>query len=134
MNQKKLYITWGALFALCAGFGFIQEPEGLLKAIMVLLAAGFFVVPGILVWKGERRDAQLVRDLSIGSLGLTLVALLVNFLSVQSSQVVGDVMYGILVIVSSPMVCSQYWVVSMFCWAFLMIWAVTKLKNKKSEA
>ncbi len=129
MNQKKLYIAWGVLFVLCAGFGFIQGAEGLLKAIMVLLAAAFFVVPGILVWKGDRQDVQMVRNLSIASLVLTLVALLINFVSVQSSQAAGDVMYGILVIVSSPMICSQYWAVSMFCWAFLMIWAIKKLKK-----
>ena len=53
MTEKKLYMLWGVLFILCAALGFIPEPEGLLKALLVLVSILFFV--GVLTW---HQDAQ----------------------------------------------------------------------------
>ena len=129
MKKKTLYILWAALFALCAGLGFVFEPGEGMKALMFLASAAFFVVPAWLVWKGDRRDARMVRTLSIASLALTALMLVINLLSVQSRPLVGDVMYAILVVVSAPMACSRHWALSMFCWACLMICAMKKLKK-----
>ena len=35
-----------------------------------------------------------------------------------------------IIIVSTPMICGQYWVLSLFLWACLMIWAQKLLKKK----
>jgi hypothetical protein len=43
---------------------------------------------------------------------------------------VGNLLHILLIIVSAPMVCGQYWVLSLFLWACLMIWAQKLLKKK----
>lgn len=133
MNKKLLFALWGGLFALCAGLGFIPEPEGVLKGLMVTVSIAFFV-PGLLLIRlstrtGDRHTLTLIRNLSAASLGLTVVLLIANFLSVSASETVGNILHSILVIVSSPMICGQYWVLSLFFWAYLMI-AATELKKK----
>ena len=99
---------------------------------MVLLSLVFFVPGGLLLWRGDRQAVRLVRNLSMISLSATLVCLIVNLLSVQNSRVVGDVLYGVLVVVSAPMVCSQFWGLSLFLWACLMVTAISKLKKTKN--
>ncbi|MBO5953743.1 MAG: hypothetical protein J6Q53_06480 [Oscillospiraceae bacterium] len=135
MRDNKQYLIWGVLFILCAGLGFIPEPEGLIKAIMVLVSFLFFVPPGWLLYRavrsGNRQGLCCLRNLSAISLGLTLVLLVVNFLSVGASEAVGNYLYGLLVIFSAPMVCSQFWAVSLFLWACLMMTALTFLREKK---
>lgn len=137
MKNKTLYALWGGLFILCAGLGFIPEPQGAGKTLMTLLAVLFFLPGGLLLYKagrdGDRGALQLVRNLSALSLGLTLVLLVANFLSALGSSVLGDVLYGMLVIVSSPMVCSGYWVLSLFLWACLLMTSLSQLKKGKTE-
>ena len=128
MDKRTLLVIWSILFALCALLGFIPAPEGFLKFLLVLCSLGFFVPPALLVWKGGRESVKLVRNLSVSSLAVTLAAILLNILSVNFSEAAGTVLYGILVVVSTPMVCSGYWALSLFAWAFLMIWAGRKCK------
>lgn len=134
MNQKYLFALWGGLFALCAGLGFIPEPAGILKGLMVVLAVACFV-PGFLLLrsasrKKDRRTVALVRNLAAASLIVTVVLLVLNFLSVLTSETLGTVLYYVLIIVSAPMVCGQYWVLSLFLWACLMLAAGAELKKK----
>lgn len=129
MRNKTLYAAWAVLFALCAGLGFIPEPQGFGKAVLVILSLAFFVPPFLLLRQGSRNTRVLVRNLSALSLGLTLALLVLNFLSVQLPVAVGDMLYGMLVMVSSPMVCSQFWALSLFLWACLLFTAVSKLKQ-----
>lgn len=134
MKDKHLYMAWGGLFVLCAALGFIPEPEGLLKAVMVLLAALFFLPAAVLLYRGirheDRKTVCRVRNLSALSLGLTLLVLIANFLSVMAPETVGNLLYYLLIVVSSPMVCSQYWAVSLFIWACLLFTAITKMPKK----
>lgn len=134
MNQKYLFALWGGLFALCAALGFIPEPDGALKILMMLLSLAFFV-PGALLLRhshrtGDRLTPLLVRNLSAASLILTAILIIANFLSVLASTFWGNVLYSILVIVSSPMICSGYWALSLFLWASLMITAARQAKAK----
>ena len=129
MNQKILFPLWGGLFCLCAGLGFIPEPEGLLKAIMVMLSVGFFV-PGFLLLDCGNRQTLLVRNLAALSLAMTLLLLIGNFLSVMGTPVLGDILHYMLIIISAPMVCGQYWFLSLFLWACLFFTARSKLKQK----
>lgn len=125
MSNKTLYLIWGGLFIFCGLLGFIPEPAGLVKALMVLSSVVFFVPGGLLLYSGKKegdfRTIGIVRNLSLISLGVTLLLLVLNFLSGHASNAVGDFLYGLLVFLSSPMICSQYWFLSLFLWACLLM-------------
>lgn len=131
MNRKTLFALWGGLYALCAGLGFIPAPAGVLKALLAVLAVAFFVPPLMIVYgKSNRHDLQLVRNLAAWWLVLTTALLVINFMSATAPVHLGDLLYAVLVIVSSPMICGQYWVLSLFGWAFVMFAAMAQLKKK----
>ena len=125
MKSQFLYALWGALFILCAGLGFIPEPAGVLRVLLTGLSILFFLPPAVLVWKGRReKDRQtlmLVRNLSIVSLSLSVLLIIANFLTVFRSELLGDILHGVLVVVSSPMICSGHWAMSLFFRACLLI-------------
>ena len=125
MNHKRLYFVWGGLFILCGLLGFIPEPAGLGKWLLVALSVGFFVPGWVLLYRGKRK---LIRNLSLLSLLVTLLLLVLNFMSGRASEAAGDFLYGLLVFLSAPMVCSQYWIISLFLWACLLM---SGLKSKK---
>ena len=121
MNKKLLYMLWAGLFVLCAGLGFIPEPEGLSKSALTIISLVFFLPPAWLLYRGDMSDAKLVCNLSALSLGLTLILLVLNFLTALQSDFLGQVLHYTLVIVSSPMICSGHWAMSLFLWACLLI-------------
>lgn len=125
MKSQFLYALWGALFILCAGLGFIPEPAGVLRVLLTGLSILFFLPPALLVWKGRRKKDRmalsLVRNLSIASLSLSVLLIIANFLTVFRSELLGDILHGVLVVVSSPMICSGHWAMSLFFWACLLI-------------
>ena len=125
MKNRFLYALWGALFILCAGLGFIPESDGALTLLRTGLSILFFLPPALLIWKArqERNRAALllVRNLSIASLSLSVALIIANFLTVFRSQLLGDILHGVLVVVSSPMICGGHWAMSLFLWACLLI-------------
>ena len=125
MRNRFLYALWGALFILCAGLGFIPESDGGLKFLRTGLSILFFLPPALLIWKArqERNRAPLllVRNLSIASLSLSVALIIANFLTVFRSELLGDILHGALVVISSPMICSGNWAMSLFFWACLLI-------------
>lgn len=121
MNKKLLYMLWAGLFVLCAGLGFIPEPEGAFKIALTCISLVFFLPPAWLLYRGDVSDAKLVCNLSALSLGLTLILLILNFLTALQSDFLGQVLHYTLVIVSSPMICSGHWAMSLFLWACLLI-------------
>ena len=125
MNYRFLYALWGALFILCAGLGFIPEPAGAVKVLLTALSILFFLPPAALLWKArqakDRAALSLVRGLSIASLSLSVGLIIANFLTAFRSELLGDILYGVLVVVSSPMICSGHWAMSLFFWACLLI-------------
>ena len=132
MKKQDLYITWGVLYALCVGLSCIPSPTGVVAGLCVIAALGFFVPPALLLhWAIPRKRWQTVRqirNISLLSLVLTLGVLVLNFLSVGAGDGVGQLLYGILILVSCPMICVQAWVVSLFLWACLLM---TTLMCKK---
>ena len=126
MNKKLLYTLWGGLFILCAGLGFIPEPEGTLQFILTAASVLFFLPPAMLLHRADAADAKLIRNLSSLSLGLTLVLLVLNFLTALRSEFLGQVLHYTLVIVSSPMICSGHWALSLFLWACLLMASLGK--------
>lgn len=136
MKQSFLYALWGALFILCAGLGFVPAPGSALRILMTLLSVAFFI-PGALLLKQARRSknpaaAIVVRNLSMASLVLSALLIVANFLSAMAGAWLGSFLHILLVIVSSPMVCSGFWALSLFLWACLMIAAARIVKNSKT--
>ena len=124
---------WAGLFILCAGLGFIPEPEGAARILMTAASLVFFLPPALLLHQaGKQQDAdtlKLIRNLSALSLGLTLVLLVLNLLTVMQSEFLGSVLHYIQVIVSSPMICSGHWAMSLFLWACLLMVSGKQLKR-----
>ena len=118
------------MISLCGLLGFIPEPSGFLKGLLMALSMIFFIPGWILLYRGQ---AKAVRNLSAVSLAVTLFLLILNFLSGRAVQAAGEFLYGLLVFFSSPMICSQYWVLSLFLWAFVMFFAISSLKSLKKE-
>ena len=133
MTKKSLYSLWGVLFIICAGLGFIPEPPEAARWVFTFLSVLFFLPPAVLVYRaGKREDVytlKFLRNLSLASLCLTLTLLVGNLLTALRSEFLGNVLYGILIIVSCPMVCSGYWVLSLFLWACLLITALGFLRK-----
>ena len=129
MKKRFLYALWGALFILCAGLGFIPEPEGSLRLLLTGLSLLFFLPPALLLYRGDLPDVLLVRNFSALSLGLSLALLILNFLTALRSEFLGQVLHGVLVIVSSPMICSGHWAMNLFLWACLLMASRKQIKR-----
>ena len=125
MRKKYLFLLWAGLFVLCAACGFIPEPEGTAGVLLSLVSLLFFLPPACLLYQaGKNRDddtLRLIRNLSALSLGLTLVLLVLNFLTALRSEFLGQVLHYVLVIVCSTMICRGHWVLSLFLWACLLM-------------
>lgn len=136
MKEKNLYGIWIFLFILCAGLGFIPEPAGFGKGILVILSILCFLPGAVLLIKalekGNQKTVLLIRKISAASLVLTLALLVANLLSVNAPSVVGDILYGLLAVVSAPMLCSQYWILSLFLWGCLLIGSFSRKKGDKT--
>ena len=131
---KKLWIFWGIAYLICTICAFIPVASGLLTALFVMLSVGFFVPPAMLLYeavqRGEKKLLRIIRTLSILSLSLTLVAILLNFFAIEATHAWGLALYWILILVSTPMICSQFWVLGMFGWACLLMVCLKYLKKK----
>ena len=134
MSNKTLYYIWGGLFIFCGLLGFIPQPEGIVKVLMVVASLVFFVPGGLLLYLGKKEGnygtIAVVRNLAIISLAVTLFLLVMNFLSGKASAAMGDFLYGLLVMLSAPMVCSQYWFLPLFLWACLLMTAISFREKK----
>lgn len=133
MKKRILYIAWGFLYLLCAALGHSADPSPLRQGIMTGFSLIFFV-PGfwLLIDSCLRRDKKELNRLffiSLISLSVTLVMLLANLLSVTGSETLGNVLYVMLIWLSSPMICSGYWFGSLFVWAILLFSAITLKKR-----
>ena len=130
MRKKALFVLWGVLFSLCAGLGFLPEPDGAVKGLLTGLSVLFFLPPALLLYQADRDTVLLIRNLSVLSLGVTLATLILNFILAVSSETLGNVLHYVLVVVSAPMICSGYWVLSLFLWACLLMVSLKKLHKK----
>jgi len=129
MKRKAIYALWAVLFILCAALGFIPEPEGLTATALTLLSVAFFVPPALLLFRAEKQDVLLIRNLSALSLTLTLALLIGNFLAAFSSETLGQILHYVLIIVSCPMICSGHWAMSLFLWACLLTASLRQLRR-----
>ena len=126
MNKKTaLYILWGVLYCACVGFGFVKDPAEGEKIFLVALSMGFFIPPFCLAMdakkENSRKTMMVLRLVSGGILALSVLLIALNFLSVYFSARTGLVLHVLLVMFTAPMVCSQYWFLSLFLWACLLM-------------
>ena len=129
MSNTVLFALWGALYVLCGGLGFVAAPGATLRLLMILLSVAMFVPPILLNRKGNRRTRKLVRNLSLSWLIVTGILLVANIGSVLASETLGNFLHSLLTIVSSPLVCSDSWALSIFLWACVFFDARAKLKK-----
>lgn len=131
-----LYSIWAALYILCVGLGTLEQVSGPETVALMMIAVAFFV-PGVLlladaISREDRKGILRIRLISALSLGLTLVALVSFFLAAATKSSAADVLYEVLILVSAPMACSQYWLISLFLWACLFFATFHKgAKGKK---
>jgi hypothetical protein len=142
LNKYLLLAIWAGMFILCAVLGYLPAQEGANKWLLIFFAVAFFVPPALLIYKSrQERDGKmlrLVRIISMVVLIATVVLLLVNLLSIalilvmpeETALILGDVLYYMLILVSTPMVCGQYWGIGLVGWAALL-WSCILARQKK---
>ena len=132
LSYKTLYIAWAVLFALTAVLGFIfPQAEGAgAKIALLVIAAVFFLPPWLILRKtraeGRRFHARLIGFLAAASIVLTAALLVLNLMSPLWGESVGIALNAALVIVSAPMVCSNFYVLPLFLWGMLLAAAFKK--------
>ena len=134
MKDKTLPIIWGLLAALCAGLGFIPEPAGFGKWVMVMLALLFFLPGSALLLRGIRREDRKavlrIRRISLASLLLTLLLIIANIAAVYASNTAGQILNVLLNLVSVPMFCLYWRGIGLFLWACLFVSSFPRLWKK----
>ena len=50
MKKSSLMAVWGIFYIICAGLGFIPEPEGAVRIFLTVISVLFFVPPAILLY------------------------------------------------------------------------------------
>ena len=134
MSNRFLYIAWGVMYAICAGLGFIPNPQGVATGLLVFFSLVFFLPPAILLYRAikadNKRAISRLRAISLTWLIVTTCAICVNIMSVASTLLVGRVVYYILILVTAPMICGQSWILSIFLWALLLTISWKHLKKK----
>ena len=121
MKKSVVYAIWGVLYCICVGLGFVPNPEGFGKALLVISGLIFFLPPFYLLWRADKKTVLTLRIISICALALALVLIVLNFMSVAWSAQTGLVMYVLLVMFTAPMACIQYWALSLFLWACILM-------------
>lgn len=139
MKKWLLYSAWALMFIMCAALGFIPSPQGVMYWICIGFSLFFFVPPTILIAQsvknGDIAELKRIRVICLIWLFLTLSALALNFLSVSFTAAEGLLVYRILIVVSSPMICGQIWVIGIFLWGCLLstVWQEIFKRRKKRK-
>ena len=132
ISYKTLYAIWAILFVLTAVLGFLfPDAEGTPARIALLVtAAVFFLSPGLILRKsrkeGKRFHGWLIGFLSVASIVLTVVLLVLNLMSPLWEARVGIALNSALVVISAPMVCSNFYALPLFLWGVLLVAAFKK--------
>lgn len=135
MKERVLYIAWAILYAICAALGFYGEAKGVGKVLFVATAVIFFLPGAALVVLGHRENnkkiLRRVRRISLICLVLTFCFLIANVAVAAITETANKVLHVFLVLVSAPMLCGQYWALSLFLWACLLFATFVKLPKEK---
>lgn len=126
LSYKMLYVAWAVLFVLTAVLGFIfPQAEGVGEKIALLVTAAVFFLPPWLILRkaraeGGRIHCRFIGFLALASIVLTAVLLVLNLMSPLWNEKIGIALNAALVIVSAPMVCSNFYVLPLFLWGTLI--------------
>ena len=126
-DYKVLYILWAVMFALTAVLGFLfpNVTEAVPRLLLQATAALFFLPPWVIVVKAgaeaNKKHVRIVRYLSISSIVLTAALLCANLMSAGMTEAMGNALNAALIIVSAPMVCSNFFVLPLFLWGALLM-------------
>ena len=135
MKKNYVYGYWALMYVLSVWLSFVAA-EGIIKTLLAAFGIIFFLPPFYLVYRArkenDRKTVHFLRLLSICVLALSLVLLVLNFLSVYFSAQAGLVLFVLLALFSAPMLSGQYWALSLFLWASLLM--VTVLRFNRDES
>ena len=135
MKKRLLWISWLLAYGVCAGLSHITRPEGNQLWTIPLFGALFFVPPVLLLIdamrKNEEKLLRTLRWLSGLSVGLTVVAFLVNLLSVFGGETLGIVLNEVLIFVSVPLFCFGNLYASTFCWCCIFFTTLLRKNPRK---
>ena len=121
MKTKRLWLRWLYMFILCAALGFVPQPsQFIVKALLVIAAVCFFIPGVLLLSKGHTKTTKQVMAVSAVALVLTTVLVIFNFASVLLPDAWGTAAHIVMGILTTPMLCGQYWILSLFGWAILL--------------
>ncbi|MBE6957553.1 MAG: hypothetical protein E7447_00170 [Ruminococcaceae bacterium] len=136
-NTMKLWISWAAAFALCTICGLIPTGESsVLGLFVMLLGMAFFIPPALLIRYvvSKKRTTPLVyvRNISLLSLGLTLIMIILNLATYNASEPVQLIARWLLALVYAPMGClpDQIWFLSLFGWACVLMASLQYLQKQ----
>jgi hypothetical protein len=147
MKQNK-YIwlaIWAGMYVLCAVLGFLPPQEGANQALLVIMALLFFLPPALVIYRSwldqDKKMLRLLRLVALVVLIATVTVLVINLLSValilvmpeSAALIVGDILYYLLILVSNPMICGQYWGIGLVGWAVLLWSTIYALKALKKD-
>ncbi len=135
MSNKTWYWIWGGMDILCAALGFIPGPQGALYWLLFGVSVGFFLPPAAILYgavkKEDRKTVKTIQTLCLIWFAVMLVMLIVNLASISASAAAGTAVYYLLIVLSSPMICSQIWVVPMFGFGCLLTVCRQYLRKKQ---
>ena len=121
LNKYILAAIWIGMFILCAVLGYLPPQEGANKWMLAIFALLFFLPPALRVYLGwtekDRKLVKLLQKISLIVVISTVALLVINLLSValilvmpeSTALIVGDILYYLLILVSTPMICGQFW-------------------------
>lgn len=140
MKDKQLYLYWLYLFIICAALGFIQNRDPFGVALLTLAGIASFAPPAVLVYRdiraGERKHLGRIAVISLVSLVATTALFIVYWLAltVSGSDMVANIAYAALTILSVPMMCVAFPAVSLFLWASLLMVSIVYWKKGRKPS
>ena len=137
MKKWILYAAWATMYVMCAVLGFIPNPQGVMYWLLLAFSLLFFMPPMILTGQsikdGDVAELKRIRLISLIWLGLTVILIGLNFLSVGFTAAGGKFVYWLLIIGTSPMICGQIWVIPIFLWGCLLSAAWPEIFKRKKR-
>lgn len=132
MKKKTVvYVVWAVWYLICLFLSLGKPPVGWAKAPFVLVGLLFFVPPFYLLYISKKgaKTIKLVRTISTVSIATFVVLYALNLMSVNWSVTAGRVLYYLMVVFCAPIMCGQFFAVSLYLWGCLL-WACILMLRK----
>lgn len=134
LRNFTLYSIWLCFYILCVGLGTLTQRNTPVNIGLTALSLLFFL-PGILlliegIRSGNKKLLLSIRIISLSSLVLTLCLIVLNILTVNAGETVGQALNDLLILVSAPMSCCYWRWISLFCWACLFVSSFPRIWRK----